>query len=112
MNSPITFRSPGGRCTDCLQRVQAASERGIIDHHAVQMVRRHIRDGPLFRDNAAGQVGPHSERADSDAMRLASGTYTLSLSTTSAAVGALSERAAEEDLVVRADIIRWRVLDH
>jgi integrase len=37
-----------------------ASERSIMDqtgHRSVQMVRRYIRDGSLFRDNAAGQVG-------------------------------------------------------
>ena len=38
----------------------SASERSIMDqtgHRSVQMVRRYIRDGSLFRDNAAGQVG-------------------------------------------------------
>ncbi|MFN3652635.1 MAG: site-specific integrase [Armatimonadota bacterium] len=37
-----------------------ASERAIMaqtGHKSVQMVRRYIRDGSLFRENAAGQVG-------------------------------------------------------
>lgn len=37
-----------------------ASERSIMDqtgHRSVQMVRRYIRDGSLFKDNAAGHVG-------------------------------------------------------
>jgi integrase len=37
-----------------------ASERSIMDqtgHRSVQMVRRYIRDGSLFRDNAAAHVG-------------------------------------------------------
>lgn len=37
-----------------------ASERSIMDqtgHRSVQMVRRYIRGGSLFRDNAAAQVG-------------------------------------------------------
>jgi integrase len=37
-----------------------ASERSIMDqtgHRSVQMVRRYIRDGSLFRDNAAASVG-------------------------------------------------------
>ncbi|HXA66095.1 MAG TPA: site-specific integrase [Bryobacteraceae bacterium] len=37
-----------------------ASERSIMDqtgHRSVQMVRRYIREGSLFRDNAASQVG-------------------------------------------------------
>jgi integrase len=36
------------------------SERAIMKqtgHKSVQMVRRYIRDGDLFRDNAGGQVG-------------------------------------------------------
>ncbi len=36
------------------------SERAIMDqtgHRSVTMVRRYIREGSLFRDNAAGKVG-------------------------------------------------------
>ena len=37
-----------------------ASERSIMNqtgHRSVQMVRRYIRDGSLFRDNSAGKLG-------------------------------------------------------
>ena len=37
-----------------------ASERSIMDqtgHRSVAMVRRYIRDGSLFRDNAAAKLG-------------------------------------------------------
>ena len=38
-----------------------ASERSIMKqtgHKSVQMVRRYIREGELFSDNAAGKLGP------------------------------------------------------
>ena len=37
-----------------------ASERSIMNqtgHRTVQMVRRYIRDGTLFRENSAGKLG-------------------------------------------------------
>jgi integrase len=37
-----------------------ASERSIMNqtgHKSVQMVRRYIRDGTLFRENSAGKLG-------------------------------------------------------
>jgi len=37
-----------------------ASERSIMNqtgHRSVQMVRRYIRDGSLFRENSAGKLG-------------------------------------------------------
>ena len=40
--------------------IAGASERSIMQqtgHRSVQMVRRYIRDGSLFRDNSAGKVG-------------------------------------------------------
>ncbi len=40
--------------------VAGASERSIMNqtgHRSVQMVRRYIRDGSLFRDNSAGKLG-------------------------------------------------------
>ena len=40
--------------------IAGASERSIMDqtvHRSVQMVRRHIRDGSLFRENSAGKLG-------------------------------------------------------
>jgi integrase len=47
-----------GLCTSAA--ANGASERSIMDqtgHRSVQMVRRYIRDGNLFRDNAAAHVG-------------------------------------------------------
>ena len=41
--------------------IAGASERSIMNqtgHRSVQMVRRYIRDGSLFRDNSAGKLGP------------------------------------------------------
>ena len=40
--------------------INGASERSIMrqtGHKSVQMVRRYIRDGELFSDNAAGKLG-------------------------------------------------------
>ncbi len=40
--------------------VAGASERSIMNrtgHRSVQMVRRYIRDGSLFRENSAGKLG-------------------------------------------------------
>jgi integrase len=40
--------------------VAGASERSIMaqtGHRSVQMVRRYIRDGSLFRENSAGKLG-------------------------------------------------------
>src|ERR1035437_571222 len=40
--------------------IAGASERSIMNqtgHRSVQMVRRYIRDGSLFRDNSAGKLG-------------------------------------------------------
>ncbi len=40
--------------------IAGASERSIMNqtgHHSVQMVRRYIRDGNLFRENSAGKLG-------------------------------------------------------
>jgi site-specific recombinase XerD len=40
--------------------IAGASERSIMNqtgHRSVQMVRRYIRDGTLFRDNSAGKLG-------------------------------------------------------
>jgi site-specific recombinase XerD len=40
--------------------IAGASERSIMNqtgHRSVQMVRRYIRDGSLFRDNSAGRLG-------------------------------------------------------
>jgi integrase len=40
--------------------IAGASERAIMNqtgHRSVQMVRRYIRDGSLFRDNSAGKLG-------------------------------------------------------
>jgi integrase len=40
--------------------IAGASERSIMNqtgHRSVQMVRRYIRDGNLFRDNSAGKLG-------------------------------------------------------
>ncbi len=40
--------------------IGGASERSIMNqtgHRSVQMVRRYIRDGSLFRDNAAAKLG-------------------------------------------------------
>jgi len=37
-----------------------AAERSIMNqtgHRSVQMVRRYIRDGSLFRENSAGKLG-------------------------------------------------------
>jgi integrase len=40
--------------------IAGASERSIMKqtgHRSVQMVRRYIRDGSLFRENSAGKLG-------------------------------------------------------
>ena len=40
--------------------IAGASERSIMNqtgHKSVQMVRRYIRDGNLFRENSAGKLG-------------------------------------------------------
>jgi integrase len=40
--------------------IGGASERSIMKqtgHRSVQMVRRYIRDGSLFRENSAGKLG-------------------------------------------------------
>ena len=40
--------------------IAGASERSIMNqtgHRSVQMVRRHIPDGSLFRENSAGKLG-------------------------------------------------------
>jgi integrase len=40
--------------------IAGASERSIMaqtGHRSVQMVRRYIRDGNLFRENSAGKLG-------------------------------------------------------
>jgi len=40
--------------------IAGASERSIMNqtgHRSVQMVRRYIRDGNLFRENSAGKLG-------------------------------------------------------
>lgn len=40
--------------------IAGATERSIMNqtgHRSVQMVRRYIRDGSLFRENSAGQAG-------------------------------------------------------
>ena len=40
--------------------IAGASERSIMNqtgHRSVQMVRRYIRDGTLFRENSAGKLG-------------------------------------------------------
>ncbi len=49
-----------GRACDAAAAVARASERSIMNqtgHRSVQMVRRYIRDGSLFRDNSAGKLG-------------------------------------------------------
>ena len=41
--------------------IAVASERSIMrqtGHRPVQMMRRYIRDGNLFRENSAGKLGP------------------------------------------------------
>ena len=41
--------------------IAGVSERSIMNqtgHRSVQMVRRYIRDGSLFRENSAGTLGP------------------------------------------------------
>jgi hypothetical protein len=41
-------------------RIAGPSDRSIMSqtrHRSVQMVRRYIRDGSLFRDNSAGKLG-------------------------------------------------------
>lgn len=45
--------------------IAGASERSIVAqtvHRSVQMVRRYIRDGSLFRENSAGKLGCKSLR--------------------------------------------------
>jgi integrase len=40
--------------------IAGASERSIMNqtgHRSVQMIRRYIRDGSLFRENSAGKLG-------------------------------------------------------
>jgi integrase len=40
--------------------IAGASERSIMNqtgHRSVQMARRYIRDGSLFRENSAGKLG-------------------------------------------------------
>jgi hypothetical protein len=40
--------------------IAGASERSIMNqtgHRSVQMVRRYIREGSLFRENSAGKLG-------------------------------------------------------
>jgi site-specific recombinase XerD len=47
--------------------ISGASERSIMlqtGHRSVQMVRRYIRDGSLFRDNSAGKLGLYSEKRE------------------------------------------------
>jgi site-specific recombinase XerD len=47
-----------GHCTSAA--IAGASERSIMNqtgHRSVQMVRRYIRDGNLFRENSAGKLG-------------------------------------------------------
>jgi integrase len=47
-----------GLCTSAA--IAAASERAIMNqtgHRSAAMVRRYIRDGSLFRENAAAKVG-------------------------------------------------------
>ena len=42
------------------EAASGASERSIMNqtgHRSVQMVRRHIREGSLFRENSAGKLG-------------------------------------------------------
>jgi len=48
----------GGHATTAA--IGGASERSIMNqtgHRSVQMVRRYIRDGSLFRENSAGKLG-------------------------------------------------------
>jgi integrase len=50
--------SPGGHATSAA--FAGASERSIMKqtgHRSVQMVKRYIRDGSLFRENSAGKLG-------------------------------------------------------
>ena len=50
----------GGLGTPPARQLQGASERSIMaqtGHRSVQMVRRYIREGSLFRENRAGKLG-------------------------------------------------------
>jgi len=54
-----TMHSP--QCWVRHAAIAGASERFIMNqtgHRSVQMVRRYIRDGNLFRENSAGKLGP------------------------------------------------------
>ena len=53
-------RSPPGPVMLPVAAIAGASERSIMNqtgHRSVQMVRRYIRDGSLFRENSAGKLG-------------------------------------------------------
>jgi hypothetical protein len=54
-------QSPGRACDSAA--IAGASERSIMNqtgHRSVQMVRRYIRDGSLFRENSAAKLGCRS----------------------------------------------------
>lgn len=58
----ITSRGEGGLRSGLATQAarNGASERAIMNqtgHKSVQMVRRYIREGELFTDNAAGKLG-------------------------------------------------------
>jgi len=55
--TPVTL-SAAGHATSAA--IAGASERSIMrqtGHRSVQMVRRYIRDGSLFRDNSGAKLG-------------------------------------------------------
>ena len=59
---PLHSRGDGSRPDrrPATEAVAGASERSIMNqtgHRSVQMVRRYIRDGSLFRENSAGKLG-------------------------------------------------------
>jgi hypothetical protein len=57
---PDTLDIPFGLDTLPALPIAGASERSIMKqtgHRSVQMVRRYIRDGSLFRENSAGKLG-------------------------------------------------------
>ncbi len=56
----VVLTPPGLGSRSEMSRDRGASERSIMNqtgHRSVQMVRRYIRDGSLFRENNAGKLG-------------------------------------------------------
>lgn len=57
---PAKYAGHSLRAGHATAAIAGASERSIMrqtGHRSVQMVRRYIRDGSLFRDNSAGKLG-------------------------------------------------------